>query len=106
MNKRKNTKKVSTEKTDSKNIALKAFRVTQYSSLILVIAFALGSIAYYGTNVVSNAVSRPIASVLVKGSLQYLEQEAVIELLSDNINKSFLSENLSLMRKNVELNPW
>ena len=100
---RKNVRRVKNEKRFSFE------RVLLYSKVMLIvisISTLLGISGFYGTRAVQQFLSKPIASVLVSGEFKFLSKEQITALISQNIEKSFVRENLESMRKKLEAEPW
>lgn len=102
-NVRKNTRRKPEKKWFSFKAVLKGVKVF---SVLLAVASMLSVSGYYGSRAVQQFLAKPIASVMVNSEFSYLAKNEVIALINNNIQKSFVSENLSNMRGKLEKNPW
>ena len=82
------------------------FRGLKIAFIVSSISALLGVSGYYGTQAVQQFLSRPIASVLVSGQFVFLSKPEITGLISQNIEKSFVRENLDNMRAKLEVDPW
>jgi cell division protein FtsQ len=100
---RQNVRRQPVKKTLSLQWLLNGLKVVV---VVVSVATALGTAAYYGSRTLGDFLHKPIASVIVSGELLYLTKEDVISLIGSNIEKSFIQENLLAMQHKLEANPW
>ncbi len=94
-------------KTEKKSFSLKPLmRALKLTVVMSSIAGILSVSVYYGGQAVEQFLAKPIASIVVNGQFVYLAKNEVSALISGNIQKSFIRENLDAMRQNLEANPW
>ncbi|MGH1484778.1 MAG: cell division protein FtsQ/DivIB [Cellvibrionaceae bacterium] len=107
MNKKSTTRKNTRKKNEKKSFSFVGlFRAVKVATFVAVISSVLGASAYYGSQSIKQFLSKPIASVLVSGDFNYLAKDEVVNLINDNIQKSFVRESLENMRDMLEANPW
>ncbi len=100
---RRNVKRKPAKKSFSFKPLLRVLKLTLVMSSI---AGMLSVSVYYGGQAVKQFLAKPIASIVVNGQFAYLAKDEVSALISENIQKSFIRENLDSMRQNLEANPW
>ena len=107
MNKARATKRNARKNFEEKSFSLAStLGAVKVLSFVVVISSMLGVSGYYSSQLIKQFLSTPIASVLVSGDFNYLAKNELVNLINDNIQKSFVRENLINIRDILEANPW
>ncbi len=103
---RVNKRTVQKEKTKSSFSFLKILRVIRTMVLASVFLSALGAAGFYGSRLAADFLSRPIASITIKGEFNYVSQGEVETLVRGMIGSSFIGENISDIKQSLEGMSW
>ena len=103
---RVNKRTVQKEKTKSSFSFLKILRVMRTIVFASVFLSALGIAGFYGSRLAADFLSRPIASITIKGEFNYVSQGEVETLVRGMIGSSFIGENISDIKQSLEGMPW
>jgi cell division protein FtsQ len=82
---------------------LRVMRTIVFASIFLSV---LGVAGFYGTRLATDFLSRPVASITVKGEFNYVAQNEVTELVKGMIGGSFIGEDISEIKQSLESKPW
>jgi len=69
-----------------------------------IMSLACGTVA--GSVLMFDQLNRPLTRVMIGGDFKYLNQNQVVEMLSDEIKGGFLSVDLNHVRQVIENHPW
>lgn len=103
---RVNKRTVQKEKTKSSISFLKILRVMRTMVFASVFLSVLGITGFYGSRLAADFLSRPIASITLKGEFNYVSQGKVETLVRGMIGSSFIGENISDIKQSLEGMPW
>jgi cell division protein FtsQ len=103
---RVNKRTVQKEKTKSSISFLKILRVMRTMVFASVFLSVLGITGFYGSRLAADFLSRPIASITLKGEFNYVSQGEVETLVRGMIGSSFIGENISDIKQSLEGMPW
>jgi cell division protein FtsQ len=70
------------------------------------VVLLIGGAGYSVANMIGNVMQKPIAQISIQGELRFVKKNDVHASMHTAIEKSFISENLQVMRKKVMENPW
>jgi len=96
-------KKETVKRTFSFAKVLRVIRTIVFASIFLSV---LGVAGFYGTRLATDFLSRPVASITVKGEFNYVAQNEVTELVKGMIGGSFIGEDISEIKQSLESKPW
>ena len=96
-------KKETVKRTFSFSKVLRVIRTIVFASIFLSV---LGVAGFYGTRLATDFLSRPVASITVKGEFNYVAQNEVTELVKGMIGGSFIGEDISEIKQSLESKPW
>lgn len=96
-------KKETVKRTFSFAKVLRVIRTIVFASIFLSV---LGVAGFYGTRLATDFLSRPVASITVKGEFNYVAQNEVTELVRGMIGGSFIGEDISEIKQSLESKPW
>jgi cell division protein FtsQ len=103
---RVNKRTVQKENTKSSISFLKILRVMRTMVFASVFLSVLGITGFYGSRLAADFLSRPIASITLKGEFNYVSQGEVETLVRGMIGSSFIGENISDIKQSLEGMPW
>jgi cell division protein FtsQ len=73
------------------------------SRLLMVVLFAL---VIYSGNLMYSLVDKPLTEVMVGGEFNYMQQQALAEMVNSHIEGGFLSADLNRLRQVLQEHPW
>jgi cell division protein FtsQ len=101
-----NKRTVKKEKVKSTFPFLKIVRMIRAMTLASVFLLVLGVTGFYGAQLAKDFLSRPIASITIKGEFNYVSQGEVEALVRGMIGGSFIGENIRDIKLSLEAKPW
>jgi cell division protein FtsQ len=98
-----------TYKKEKKGYSFPFKKVLHMLRLFIVVSMSLsvlGVMGFYGAQLTQTFLSRPIASISVKGEFNYVSQARMKKAARSMVGGSFIGENIGGIKASLEAMPW